>query len=77
MHLGVVPKVRHLRNQTWAGYIRSLLSGLGSNGRLPTASSDFWPLQKIGRSRNRDERLKWLVDLRLLKCFMGGEQGHC
>ena len=41
MHLGVVPKVRHLRNQTWAGYIRSLLSGLGSNGRLPTASSDF------------------------------------
>ena len=46
MHLGVVPKVRHLRNQTWAGYIRSLLSGLGSNGRLPTASSTFWPFQK-------------------------------
>ena len=47
--LGVVPKVRHIRNQTWAGYIRSLLSGLGSNGRLPTASSDFWKIAKLGR----------------------------
>ena len=47
MRLGVVPKGWPLRNQTWAGYIRSLLSGLGSNGRHRTVLSDSWPLHKF------------------------------